>query len=62
MTGCPSCEGTPPLAFSEASVVTVAAFCRLYGCTGGLAQFIFYVFNGFLLHFAPSEIAISHVT
>ena len=41
------------MVFSEASLVTVASFRRLYGCTGGLAHYsFFYVFKGFLLHFA----------
>ena len=38
MTGCPSCERTPPMDFSEASVVTVASFSKLYGCTSGSAH------------------------
>ena len=43
MTGCPSCERTPPMAFSEASVVTVASFCKQYGCTGALAHNSFFM-------------------
>ena len=55
MTGCPSCEITPPMAFSEASVVTVASFCRLYGCTSGLAHNSFFMSSKAFCCILPHE-------
>ena len=55
MTGCPSCERTPSMAFSEGSVVTVASFCRLYGCTSGLAHHSFFMSSKAFCCILPHE-------
>ena len=55
MTGCPSSERTPPMAFSEASVVSVASFCKLCGCTGGLAHNSFFMSSKAFCCILPHE-------
>ena len=41
------------MAFSEASVVTVASFCILYGCTSGLAHNSFFCLQRLFVAFCP---------
>ena len=46
------------MVFSEASVVTVASYCRLYGCTSGLAHNSFFVSSKAFCCILPHEISL----